>query len=190
VLLCSCGEEQQEPLSTPKSTSDTLPSDKAEQASFFPLSDYLLGQIKLMKRGDINPLLKTHTDHKDDSAWVKMESIDSVLKDFTEPFIDSVTLSPYFKETKFEDASMNLITLSYDANNGIPANVPWTHWDIYIDPESGEVKRIYMVKYLKNGQTQQMHCKPGDSWKIITLSGGSAARVISEKTLLLKYNSR
>jgi len=190
LLLCSCGEEQQEPVSTPKSKTDTTPSDMPVQASFFPVSDYLLGQIILMKRGDINPLLKTHTDNKDDSTWIRMESIDSVLKDFTEPYIDSVRLSSYFKETKFEDASMNLITLSYDANNGTPVNVPWSHWDIYIDPESGEVKRIYLVKYLKNGQTQQLHCKPGDSWKIITLSGGTDAHVISEKTLLLKYNSR
>jgi len=188
LLIASCGENNDQNSIAESAKPNT--ADQPERPSFFPVTDYLKGQIKLMKTSTINPLLHTKIGNQEDSCQIRIEAIDSVLKDFIEPVIDSVHLSPYFKENKFEDATLALITLSYDAQKTIPENIPWNRWDIYIDPTSGEIKRVFMVRTDENGDSKQLLFKAGEYWKITSISGGSDAKIISEKTLMLKYDSR
>lgn len=188
IFLLSCGAKKEK-----EATNNQLVSSAAatrDVGSFFPVTDYLSGQIMLIKKGSINPIFYTKTGERTDSCWIRMEEIDSVLQDFMQPRIDSLQLAPYFKESKFEDASLQLITLSYDAGSNLPKEVPWSHWDIYIDPETGEVKRIYMVKYLPENRMQQLHFNAGECWKITNMITGKSTQVVNEKKLLLKYDSQ
>ena len=46
---------------------------------------------------------------------------------------------------------------------------PWKHWDIYINPESNRVSRIYLVKQIDSITTKQLTWIPEKSCKIITI---------------------
>ena len=109
---------------------------------------------------------------------------DSVFADFHLPNIDSAILSKYFKETKFEDQTLEAITLSYDAKETLPNDILWKHWDIYINPETNEVERIYMVKSLPNNTTLQLTWIPGNSCKKTFITEGDTTNkmMVSEAT--------
>lgn len=187
LILASCSEQNKEDAVMKPAATDTAAVSKG---SFFPVTDYLQGQILQMKDAGNNPILFTKSGNRTDSSWLSMEAMDSLLQEFIQPSIDSSSYAAYFKENKFEDASLNMVTLSYDAQPNLAANIPWAHWDIYIDPESGEVKRIYMVKYPSDKLMLQLQFKAGEYWKITSIATGSDASVISEKKLMLKYDSK
>jgi hypothetical protein len=172
IIACGCknaGKPKQE-------ASQTIQEDKSVSV-FFPVTSYLQGQLVDIRKAAVNPLKLTATNGRTDSVWLKIEDLETEMAEFLHPEIDSLNMVSYFSEKKFLDQTLNAITLTYDPTGKVPDSIPYLHWDVYIDPESNQVQRIYMIKKLDPDTTRQLTWV-SDRWckaiSIITRSDGSS----------------
>lgn len=124
--------------------------------NFFPVTTYIQGQLLDLKNKGINPLMYTTVGNKKDSVWLKVEDVPTAIAPFLNPVIDSANLKNLFKETRFLDQTLNAYTFTYDPIGKLPVNFELQHWDVYIDPETNRVTRIYILKKEKNGTIVQL----------------------------------
>jgi hypothetical protein len=142
----------------------------AETHSFFPVSNFIKGQVFDISNAGINPIMYLSKNSVVDSVWLKQNEIEKAFEEYFSPFIDSSEYAVFFSEKKFLDESIGAITLSYDSNGNTPDSINWKHWDIYIDPETNQIKRIYLVKKINNYKTRQLTWIPGMSCRAITIN--------------------
>ena len=161
---------------------------KNEPVNFFPVTNYIKGQIYEIRNGGMNPFrIVTSPGHKD-SGWLKMESLDKEVADFLTPEIDSANLISLFSETKFIDQTLDALTLTYDPIKTLPDSLLLKHWDIYIDPTKGTVKSVYILKKLPGNKTQQLTWSAGKSCNIKTIAEDTSGRPSIEKEITIKWN--
>lgn len=137
TILVSCSQADK---------SKPLEAVSRDSTTFFPVTDFLEGQLKEIESMPVTPLKTITENGKVDSFWVTREDIRGFAKPFLLPEIDSVSMNSYFSGKSFLDATINLITLTYEPKTVLPKDLKLRHWDVYIDPQSGEVQRVYMVK--------------------------------------------
>lgn len=162
ALFCGCNNQQK------NSNSDASVADTIKQ-KFFPVTAFLKGEIFGIKKNGINPLKFTTVNNHTDSVWVKIEELDSNVNQFLTPVIDSSNLTNLFTEKSFLDQSINAITLTYDPKSTLPSNLFLKHWDVYIDPKTDKVKRVYIVKEPTDSLRQQLTWVSGKWCKITSI---------------------
>lgn len=144
-------------------------SSVAKHDSFFPVTSFIKGQLLTLDSLLVTPLHTITTGSRTDSIWIKKNQLASLLNTFLSPEIKETNLTSYFKETSFKDQTINAITFTYDPFIALPDSISLRHWDIYIDPESGKISKIYLVKQVKEKgviTTQQLTWKT-DKWASI-----------------------
>jgi hypothetical protein len=176
-LIASCTQNKSD-----KSTSDQSESD----VSFFPVGNYLLGDIESIKHQGISPKYVHIKNGNSDSSFLQLQLIDSCLSDFITPMIDSVSLSSMVKESKFYDESMESFTLSYDVQNAYLKKTPWRKWDVYINPETQKVDRLFLVKKNSDSTIVQFTWIPKSFAKIVLINNQNSS-VVEEKTFIWNY---
>ena len=162
-----------------------------ERPSFFPVGNFIKGQILELKNKGINPQKITYKENRVDSTWLKVAQFDSEFGEYYTPMIDSVSMSKFFVERKFFDQTLDAITLTYDPIGALPDSISWKHWDIYIDPETNMVKRIYLVKRIDSNKTRQLTWLPGINCKAITIednSNGNRYKSTIENEVTIKWD--
>ena len=140
--------------------------------SFFPVTSFIRGQILVLDSLPVNPLQLIIGPGKTDSVWITKKELKPLLQPFLTPVITETNLTKYFKEIRFNDQTLNAITFTYDPVRVIPDSIALRHWDIYINPETGFVTKIYLVKQLtENNQTltQQLTWQTDKQAKISTI---------------------
>ncbi len=156
----------------PEPSADNSSPKDSTQSSFFPVTSFLKGQMRLLDSMQITFLQVTTAAKKVDSAWIPREKIRPLLQPFIADLIDKENLTSFFKESKFNDQSTNAITFTYDPKTALPDSISLRRWVVYVDPETGNVKRVYILKQLKaNNQvyTQQLTWQT-DKWaKLVTI---------------------
>lgn len=172
-FFCSCSNHE-------KTVSQVSVKDTLDKQRFFPVTDYLEGEIYNIKQAGVNPLKYTSINNHTDSAWIKIEELDSVMAGFLQPRIDSTNLVTLFVGRSFLDRSLNAVTFTYDSVKVLPDSLPLKHWDIYIDPKTNKVTRIYMLKQM-DGKMLQLTWKSGEWCKIVTIGSGAGAAMKVEK---------
>lgn len=144
LLVCGCHNNNKTEINN---TNPEAPAPEAvKKDSFFPVTSFLKGQIRLLDSLPVTPLHTTTINNKTDSEWIKKEVLKTFLSPFLSPEIKETNLVNYFKETSFNDQTLNAITFTYDPLKTLPDSITLRHWDIYIDPETGKVTNIYIVK--------------------------------------------
>ncbi|HMG83490.1 MAG TPA: hypothetical protein VK559_10690 [Ferruginibacter sp.] len=173
VLIFSCNSHQ---ATTPVATDTTLQehadTTKEIQGNFFPVTSFLKGQLIALDSIPFTPLLYTTIDNKTDSVWLKKDQLATFLAPFFSVNIDTTNLIPYFKETKFNDQTVNAITLTYEPLGVLPDSIQLRGWNVYIDSASGNVRSVYLLKqYKEQGQSyiQQLIWTTDKSAKITTI---------------------
>ena len=164
-FLYSCNDSGKSAAEIPLKT-DT---DTAAPKKFFPLTSYLKGEIFNIKKNGINPLKYTTVNDRTDSVWLKMEDLDIALQEFLQPEIDSVNLISLFTEKRFMDQSIDAVTFTYDPVAVLPDSMKLTHWDIYVNPKTNKVTRIYMVKEMDKTKTLQLTWLSSKWCKIVSI---------------------
>jgi len=144
--------------------------EKENTRIFFPVTTYLKGQLFDIKNNGITPIKFTFHQNTYDSIWIKSDSLNNAFADFLMPEIDSVNLSSFFGVTNFFDESLDALTLSYDPVKPLPDTIPWQRWDIYINPVSHNVQRLYLVKRINMNTTKQLTWLQGKGCKIRTIT--------------------
>lgn len=148
------------------------PEDKTTAASFFPVTSFIKGQIIVLDSLPVTPLQITTVNGKADSVWITKNDLKKLVQPFLTPVIDETSLADFFTETKFKDETLNAITFTYDPSKVIPDSIPLRHWDVYINPETGNVEKVYIVKNIQEqGKvfTQQLTWQTNKLVKITTI---------------------
>jgi hypothetical protein len=153
ILICSyffvaCNNSN----NTKKVTANN--SDTLKNQRFFPVTNYFKGQWFDIKQKGINPLKYTTVGTTKDSTFLKVEDWEKEMAEFLSPIIDSTNLNELFLEKKFKDQSINAITLTYDSVKTLPDSLSLKGWNIYINPETGNVQRIFLTKQTQNKTVQ------------------------------------
>lgn len=147
--------------------------DTTEEQTFFPVTQYLRGQLKEIDSLPVTPLKITNSNGKIDSAWMKKEDIRPFAQPFLFPEIDSANFKKLFDSKSFLDQTINSFTFSYDPIDKLPDTLQLRRWDVYIDPQKNTITRIYIVKEINaNGalQTIQLTWKSNQWCKIVTIT--------------------
>jgi len=183
IIVLSCNQENNKTNTVADSTAaDT------EQVSFFPVTDYLKGQLAEIRTKGINPKKISIVNKKEDSSWVKIEDLDSELAMFLTPVIDSTNLASLFTEKKFLDQTINAFTFTYDPVKPLPDSFLLQRWDVYVDPVSNKVKRIYILKKTIDHKTLQLTWQ-SDMWcKMVTIADDTKGNAKVEKEVTLKWD--
>ncbi|MCX6293814.1 MAG: hypothetical protein NT127_05920, partial [Sphingobacteriales bacterium] len=157
-LIASCSQNESEKSTTAQPESD---------ASFFPVGNYLLGDIESIKHQGISPKYVHVKNGISDSSFLQLQNIETNLSDFLSPMIDSIGMSSWVKESKFYDESIASFTLSYDVQKDYYEKTVWRKWDVYVDPESQKVDRIFLVKNISDSTIAQLTWIPKLNAKIV-----------------------
>ncbi len=181
AVLVACNDEDNKQLVS--ATTDNVATE-----NFFPVTSYLKGQIAQLKQSGINPQVITIKNNKQDTVWLKIEEFNEAFKEFLQPEIDSSNLTGLFKETKFADQTLGTYTFTYDPTSPLPANMPLQKWDVYINPTTNTVQRIYMVKKNEANQVLQLTWQSGKFSKIVYLGTDENGNQFVEKEVLIKWD--
>lgn len=171
-----------------KTADDPFVTAKDTISNFFPVTSYIKGEIYNIKKSGINPMKYVSIKDKTDSAWLKMEELDAEVQEFLTPEIDSTNLISLFSEKSFLDRSINAVTLTYDPINTLPDSMHLRHWDVYINPTTNKIKRVYMVKEIDKNKTLQLTWV-NDQWcKITTIVTDEKGNLKIEKEVKLFWD--
>ena len=180
VIASSCSENE---TAAPKKTE----SDSTQNQTFFPVTEFIRGQLKEIDSLPITPVKIISYNGKEDSIWMKKEDIRPFAEPFLHPEIDTTNLKHLFTEKSFLDQTIDAFTFSYDPIDKLPDTLQLQRWDVYIDPKKGEVKRIYIVKQMNNNgdvQTQQLTWKANQWCKISTITERSGKQTEIKEELM------
>ncbi len=156
---------------------DTVP----EKSVFFPVTEYLKGQIYEIEQKGLTPKKYTTINGYTDSLMIKFDKLNELLAAFLHPEINSANLAPYFIETKFLDQSIDAYTFTYEAKSQLPDTLLLRHWDVYVEPETGKVKRIYIIKKEGNSKILQLTWQSNKWCKTTTIINNPDGTATIEK---------
>jgi hypothetical protein len=146
MLIMSCNTE-------PKKIENTH-SLKKDTAVFFPVTNYIKGEINEIIKKGINPIKLLSKGNKVDSVWLKVSEFDTAFHEYIQPMIDSIHLVKFFNESKFADQTLDTYTFTYSPKGNLPDSISLKRWDVYIDRVTNNVKRIYIVKQNQDKELQ------------------------------------
>lgn len=172
-----------------KTENKVLPvADEDSLQSFFPVTDYIKGQVEIIKSNPLNPLMIKTVAGKSDSVYVKIESLDSLFSAFTTPLIDTVNLMNNYKQSRFYDKTIDQYTLSYEAKDPNKLEEGLLSWDVYVSPENNMVNRVYLVKQLPNKNQLQLTWESDKYCKMIEINGTKTENpIVKETNILWKF---
>ncbi len=176
-LIASCSQNKAKKSTTAEPESD---------ASFFPVGNYLLGDIASIKQSGISPKYFHVKNDISDSSFLKIQNIETNLSEFLSPKIDSIGMNSWVKESKFYDESIASFTLSYDVKKDCFEKTAWRKWDVYVDPETQKVDRVFLVKNISDSTIAQLTWIPKSHAKIVIINNRNSS-VVEEKTFIWNY---
>jgi hypothetical protein len=182
-LYCSCSEHKSVSLKPTE-------KDSTQNQTFFPVTDYIRGQLSEIDSLPVTPLKIVTYNGKQDSIWMKKEDIRPFAQPFLYPEIDTTNLKALFIERSFLDQTINAFTFSYDPIDKLPDTLQLRRWDVYIDPKKNTIKRIYIIKETSNKgsiQTLQLTWK-SDQWCKITTITEQSGKPADIKEELMKWD--
>lgn len=182
-LLSSCTtNEKKMPL-----TANSITTDSLAKQRFFPVTIYIKGQLYSMKEKGLNPIQYIIEGDKKDSGWLKIEDLSSAINEFITPEIDSTNLIQLFLEKKFVDQSLDAVTLTYEPIKKLPDSISLSSWTVYIEPETGNVKRIYLVK-TKETKTTQLTWNSNANCKMVYLTSNADGSFVVDKEVKINWD--
>lgn len=114
--------------------------------NIFPVTSFIRAQLKGLDTMPVTPLKIAISDGKSDSTWLKREDIRKEATPFLSPEIDSLHMHSLYAEKSFLDQTINAYTFSYDLKEKLPDSIHLVHWDVYMNPQTNSIQRIYLVK--------------------------------------------
>jgi hypothetical protein len=181
LLLSACNN------SSNKNVLSTISADTLQKQRFFPVTVYIQGQLFDIKEKGINPIKYTTVGDNKDSIFLKVESWEQEMAEFLTPVIDSTNLNTLFVEKSFKDQSLNAITFTYDPVKKLPDSLSLTGWTVYVNPENGNVNRIYLTK-AKGNRTTQLTWNNDKNCKMVYLLTDEKGGFTIEKEVLISWD--
>jgi len=173
---------------TPAEQTTKIAIEEQEAPNFFPVTNYIYGQIEAIKQAGINPIKIDSSNNKTDTSWLKIEDFTQAFQEFLEPNIDSSNLTHLFNESKFEDQTIDSYTFTYTAKPSLPDSMTLQRWDVYISPASNTIKRIFMVKKLSEQKELQLTWQSGQWCKTVVILTNAQGQQSVSSVQIIKWN--
>jgi len=171
--LAACHSEQ----GPDNRANDLAAQEAAAGKAYFPVLDFLKGEISMVDSLPVGILEYVTTGKKTDSQYIKPEAFHELANEFLAPELQRARFEKEFTETSFFDKSTLSATFLYAAKN---EDLSLRRVDVL--SESGDaydrVKSIYMEKQTTRGDTaitKKMYWKPQRHFLINTLSSTGGA---------------
>lgn len=185
IVFASCSGNQNKEASTGNPAATGTEKNDSVKHSFFPVTSFIKGQLNAFDSLPVTILQVTTINKQADSVWLSRSQVKPLLQPFTLDLIDKENLLTYFKESTFNDQSTESITFTYDPISVLPDSISLRHWDVYVDPDKGTIKRIYIVKELGAGgdssHTQQLTWQTNKWAKIVTIRNKPGASTLQSE---------
>lgn len=165
LLAGACSQKQNENPAVPATMDSTA-------GEYFPVTSFLQSEIMRLDSLPVTILQVTTKNKHSDSVWLARDKVKSLLTAFTADLIDKTNRISGFKETKFNDQTTEAITLMYSPLSQLPDSASLRTWNVYIDPELGTVRSIFIVRHISsNGEpyTQQLTWQTGKWAKMVLI---------------------
>lgn len=145
----------------------TIPADTT---AFFPLAEYLAGQINEVHNMPLNPLYIQRINGKAmDSNYVSHDKIDSILAPFIIKSWSDTIIKNNYDQARFYDQSIPAVTLSYDQKRDGIAQHNLKSWTVYIHPVSEKIENVLLRK--EDGNTvEQLTWEPKKMAKSVKMN--------------------
>ena len=79
---------------------------------------------------------------------------------------------------------MNAFTFTYDPTNEQENSFAFKHWDVYVEPETNKVRRIFLRKKIDTTTELLLTWQSGKWCKIVTIKNES---IIKEEKIVWRY---
>ena len=182
IFVLSCNHAKN------KTVEKVEPPAESEQTAFFPVTDYIKGQITEIRNKGINPKKIIRTNNRQDSSWLKTEQLENEFELFLSPVIDSSNLSSLFTEKNFLDQTIDAFTFTYDPVKPLPDSFLLQRWDVYVDRVKNTVRRIYLLKKTVDHKTLQLTWQSGLWCKMVTIADDPKGNSFVEKEIMIKWD--
>ena len=159
---------------------------KQEPKNYIDVSSYMKGQLKYI---DTVPFAFLKVVQQDsiytDSQFISKEQVNAMIQPFLVKELEKKNFEENFKEISFADATIETVTITYDAVN---ENSPVSRVDIYVNPEKERITQLYLIRHEQKGDssvTQQLLWKHNKSFVLITSTAkkDQPEKVITEKVI-------
>ena len=140
LWLAACGNKK------------NAPEQEAAAQPFFPIADYINGQLQGIKKENAKIVRFTTFNGVTSSKLVEFSDMQKEAAQFTSPDITQPPLSTRYKEASFADQSVPNITLTYSTPD---RSLEIQRVDVILEPDpeaSDKVKTIYIEKLKGNRQ--------------------------------------
>lgn len=183
LFILSLGSCKEQGKNREDGKNKTGVKDTTAPKDYFPVTDFILGEMQNIRDKGINPIKVSEGD----SSWVKIEDLDKEMAEFLTPAIGKDNMIPLFEETSFMDQTTNSYTFTYDARGPLPDTMPLKHWDVYVEPVKNKVWRVYILKELP-GSRIQLTWESGKRCTIVKFSKDQNGELGKPSEILFFWN--
>lgn len=192
-LLISCASKSTQ--NTETTDTSTQQEEQVDSASikFFPVTSFIKGQFIELDSLPVTILKIATSNNKVDSSWLKKEEVKPQLMAFVKEEINETNLLPYFKQSKFNDQTVDAITFTHDPIGKLPDSISLRHWDVYVQPQTGTIRKVYIVKQIKkngNNYTKQLTWQTGKWAKLVEILNkpDGSSEVVNDTKFVWDFN--
>lgn len=173
---------------TPRTENTTNQSLQTKEAPvYFPVTNFIKGQINEIKGDGINPVKYVTRGNKTDSVWMKITDFDVAFKEFVEPVIDSLQMSNLYDASSFSDETLDTYTFTYAIKKDAPDTLALKRWDVYINRSDNKVKSIYLVKQTPDDKEKQYTWQSGKWCKTVSIAKDKTGKQFVEYEETIKW---
>jgi len=160
MWLGACGSHQ-----------PTVQEKKEPEApkSYFPVQDYIKGEIKLVDSTPVGIMRKFISGAKKDSSFIERPEFHRITQEFTSDQLSKSALEKNYTETAFNDQTTGYFTMTYLP---VSADAPYRRIDVLAKPgqSADHISSIYMEREYSQGDTaisEKLFWKANTSFQII-----------------------
>jgi hypothetical protein len=143
--------------------------------AFFPILSYIKSQVAQIDTSLYQIIKLTGTDSAWDTTYIKREDVRAYAADFLQlPDLTSKELAAKYDESKFFDASLNKVIITYRPRPG-NKDVEIQREEVMIEPDSetgDKVRNIVVDKIVTSADssvTKRMLWNVGESFQVTTI---------------------
>jgi hypothetical protein len=169
ALLSGCADELESPL--PEAH---LPDSTNKAKQFFPILDYLKGELSNVDSFATAIRLYTTINGKTDSSMIQVEQFNGIMQEFLPPELSKDNFEKYYSESSFFDQTTQTSTFTYATKND---DLEFHRIDVLVQGSESydKVSSIYMEKFIGGDDSSSV--------RKMLLVGGKSLMINSETTV-------
>jgi hypothetical protein len=156
-----------------------------EEKKFFDIKHYINSDLEDIKRTPYYIYKLDVVNGKQDSVTITPTEAIAFAQGFLQPDINDPSVKEFYKESIFEDQTINSFTVSYTTTN---KELPVQNLDVILKEDGKTVKRLFIRKFYNENdvsRVEQWGWKPGQSFEVNRLITEEDKPEISHRTRIV-----